>query len=404
MVQVTVTSNNTASVSIRNPKDITAGFNLLFQVPKEDLSNPITDHGQVTFNLDDGLYQAWVKGGQEGKGFMLDTLNPHSIVITSSDAKIQNLLLPPDENFMLGFAINYSSKNNGDTGVFRYDLVQQDAIDTSTVGGERYSIDKPDCPIPNAGVDKNICAGQAAQLIASPIVSGATYEWFNEQTGQLVDTGSAISVSPPQTTIYSLKLSSPNGCIDYDLVTVNVTSLLIDPDSVTICDGQKITLVASGTGITSYKWSPGGKKTSMITVKPSVTTSYTCTVNGGICAAVAAVSVKNAPSVTLSKMPCSGSTVVITASASSGGDPLKYQWKLNNAKITGATKAVYSAKVSGSYTVVVTDKTTGCSTTSSKISVTVDCKLAAGWHGHDSAADALSKSNRWRYNDKFEFE
>ncbi|MGZ4116590.1 MAG: lamin tail domain-containing protein, partial [Bacteroidia bacterium] len=63
---------------------------------------------------------------------------------------------------------------------------------------------------------------------------------------------------------------------------------------------------------------------------------------------------------------CSGNSVTFTAPAGN-----TYQWQLNGSPISGATSSSYNANASGNYTAVVTN-TSGCSTTSSIESVTVN--------------------------------
>lgn len=63
---------------------------------------------------------------------------------------------------------------------------------------------------------------------------------------------------------------------------------------------------------------------------------------------------------------CSGGNVLLNASTGTG---YTYVWKKNGTAISGATSVSYSATTAGSYTVVITSS--GCSATSSAISVTV---------------------------------
>ncbi|WP_413668609.1 PKD-like domain-containing protein [Mucilaginibacter sp. Mucisp86] len=60
---------------------------------------------------------------------------------------------------------------------------------------------------------------------------------------------------------------------------------------------------------------------------------------------------------------CSGSSVVLTAGAVNGTAPYTYVWS------TGETGAIISVNKSGTYTVTVTDKTTGCKGVTKSISI-----------------------------------
>ncbi len=119
-------------------------------------------------------------------------------------------------------------------------------------------------PVVSAGDDVTINAGESVTLYGS---GGNTYLW---STG---DTNANISVSPLQTTTYTIS-TTINGCSDTDEVTVIVIDLVNasageDQD---ICPGADVTLTANGGD--SYVWSTG-ETTQQIIVSPEETTTYT---------------------------------------------------------------------------------------------------------------------------------
>jgi hypothetical protein len=63
--------------------------------------------------------------------------------------------------------------------------------------------------------------------------------------------------------------------------------------------------------------------------------------------------------------------VILTANSGAG---LTYQWKKNNANITGETAINYTAKTAGNYKCLLTNSNT-CTKTSNVIAVAVPCKL-----------------------------
>jgi hypothetical protein len=71
---------------------------------------------------------------------------------------------------------------------------------------------------------------------------------------------------------------------------------------------------------------------------------------------------------------CSAGHILLSANANPNTG-VKYQWFLNGAKITGATNSTYSASISGSYKVKVTNITTGCLKNSAPVTVTINCKV-----------------------------
>jgi len=65
---------------------------------------------------------------------------------------------------------------------------------------------------------------------------------------------------------------------------------------------------------------------------------------------------------------CQGDSALLTANSGTG---LTYQWRLNSVNITGAINQTHYAKLSGSYTVAVTN-TSNCTTVSLAQVITVN--------------------------------
>ena len=103
----------------------------------------------------------------------------------------------------------------------------------------------------------------------------------------------------------------------FGTATVSCNTVLpVTVNNVTICPGQTATLTATAAGATSYLWSPGGQTTASITISPSSTTVYSCTVtapgpNGSTSTGVA--------SGTVTVLSASNSQCGCTTSASNTG-------------------------------------------------------------------------------------
>jgi len=116
--------------------------------------------------------------------------------------------------------------------------------------------------------DVVIVEGESTMLIAS---GSDDYEWSTGETTE------SITVNPMVTTTYSVSSIGVNGCSSsLDVIVTVIPEVIADAgDDVTICNGDSVTLNASGGG--TYIWDTGDSSSSVI-VNPETTTTYTVTV------------------------------------------------------------------------------------------------------------------------------
>jgi gliding motility-associated-like protein len=203
-----------------------------------------------------------------------------------------------------------------------------------------------------------ICAGQSASLTANPSLGGGTYSW--SPGGGTTQT---ISVAPGSTTTYTVTYTL-SGCSGTGTSTVTVNPLPtvgISPATSTICAGTSATLTATPSlGGGTYSWSPGGATTSAITVSPGSSATYTVTYSLSGCSATNSrlITVNPVPTVSVNSPAavCSGQSVTLTATPSSGGGT--YSWLPG-----GATTQSITVSPGSSTTYTVTYTLAGCSGT-----------------------------------------
>jgi len=189
-------------------------------------------------------------------------------------------------------------------------------------------------------MDKNkiICFGDSATIIAN---STGDFLWSNG------DTTSTITVSPTNTTQYTLSVT--NGyCTDTSsaMVYVNPLPNANAGSNQSVCQGDTVTLSANGS--TNYLWSTGDS-TSTIIVNPNNTTTYYVTVSDTLnCSSVDSVTViiNQIPNAITSNDTtiCNGDDINIFASGGSS-----YSW--NNGQTTSTINV--SPSSSTSYTVTI---------------------------------------------------
>jgi hypothetical protein len=167
------------------------------------------------------------------------------------------------------------------------------------------------------------------------------FQWSNGQTGN------SITVSPAETTTYSVvgtSLDCPSAPVAAQ-VTVNPIPI-VSVENAAICAGETAMLTA--TGADGFQWS-NGQTGNSITVSPTETTTYAVvgTTNGCSDSAATFVNVFPLPTVHL------GADILLpagqTATLDATGIGLSYQWS------TGATTPTILVNSMGAYSVTVTN-------------------------------------------------
>ncbi len=242
----------------------------------------------------------------------------------------------------------------------------------------------------------NICAGSPVTF-TSVINNGGNspaYRWFINGAVQTGETASTFTTSSiPNNGVVTAELTSSlnTSCITagqnpklssgVSITHKTATGISVHPVSTSKCIGAQaqFSVAAVGTGVLTYQWNFNGTPisgnasatTSVLTINnvgAGNVGSYTVSVTGGCGAAVlsnpATLSLNTVTTIStqpLSQTVCTGSNVTFSV-VGSGQGTLSYEWRRNNAAITGNTSSqtpnliLYSAQsgVAGSYTVIVT--------------------------------------------------
>jgi hypothetical protein len=194
--------------------------------------------------------------------------------------------------------------------------------------------------IANAGIDTSICSNESITLNAS---GGSSYLW---STGH---TSASVTLSPTETTTYTVTAFDDFGNSDSDSITVTVADIpeLTVSDDITIIAGESTSLTANGADV--YIWSTGDSAYTIV-VSPNETTTYTVTgysLSG--CETTESITVNVIPELIANAgndiAICSGDSVTLSAS---GGT--NYSWN------TGETtqSILVSPTATSTYTVTVT--------------------------------------------------
>lgn len=195
-------------------------------------------------------------------------------------------------------------------------------------------------PVVDAGPDKVICPGGITQLETTMNGAHPPYQVvWSPMNGLSNPAAISPQAAPARTTTYTMTVTSLNGCVSEDTVTVFVSQVAVDAGRDTLlCAGGTVTIGGeAGGGVPpyTYRWSPASAVPNpgapQNTVTPDSTTTYYLTVrssNG--CEATDSVTVEvlwididAGPDVSL----CEGQSRMIGDSASTNDHPVTYEWE-----------------------------------------------------------------------------
>ncbi|CAD7796872.1 hypothetical protein CHRY9390_00072 [Chryseobacterium aquaeductus] len=218
---------------------------------------------------------------------------------------------------------------NGSDGQVLYVLVSNGAFCSKIV---TLTLQKEATPIAVLTSSKlKICAGESATLTAS---GGVTYQWEG-----FSGTGAVRTVSPTQTTTYTVFAIGAQGCKSLQPVSIVVEVVPAITSNLSggfICVGDRITLDAGSGPNYTYSWS-NGETTQAISV--GLPGTYTVTISNGVCIKIFSTQVLLAviPEVINVDYSESG-TMVITASNPSNG---QLEYSIDNG-VTWQSSNVFS--------------------------------------------------------------
>lgn len=231
-----------------------------------------------------------------------------------------------------------------------------------------------------------ICNGDSTRISAIQ-GNNLTYNWY--KNGSLISGSSLYYYYAKTTGNYHVKVTnsqvgceavSPDKFINRVVLSLSVTP----PNGLTTCFPNNIDLIATPNNNYSYKWFKGNQLINGVTTnifsanvsgayKVQVTNKRGCT----RISTVQSVSINPKPGATFTAQGpttfCNGQSVNLVANTPGNGGT--YQWYRNKASISGATNYKYLATQRGWYTVKV-GNSYGCFATSTKLKLTVNCRLS----------------------------
>lgn len=232
---------------IGNSSNSSEYYDFIFQnSPNTD--HPITEVAEVTFELDQLGWNKLLPHLQQSPDIKLKPNNRFTIV-GNSPVILSNIHIPANTSYKIKTTFNFLVDEVDSINTFKYHLSQKVTNGHPTLGDHwtgslHFVINKGPRNLfdADAGNDQSIDIGDQVTITADQINEAAEYNWY-DQTGNLVYTGTSLTVSPQITEEYLLEVvADSDGFKDYDLVSVTVNPYIINSLSpnpassqVTIC-------------------------------------------------------------------------------------------------------------------------------------------------------------------------
>ena len=226
----------------------------------------------------------------------------------------------------------------------------------------RFFIDR-DCSTPFASYSTEndvVCLGETVVFENQSENNPTSYKWyFGDGDSSSLENPSHLYSSPGQYNV-TLEVSNANGQDTrtvQNLISVNATPILDVTENASVCDGESVTISASGAD--EYVWDNGLDNSASHDVAPTANTTYNVvgTTNGCSASATIDVVLSTNPILTITQDQtiCIGETATITVAGAT-----TYEW--DNGLTTDETQIV-SPTQNTTYT--VTGTSNGCSSSTS---------------------------------------
>ena len=240
-----------AVVGVQNPFDDERIFSIEFATESKDNGKAIFEEAEVSFEMDNVLFDAWKRGGQKGV-LLEETRDENTKIIKGNKAIIGNIILAANEMGTLNLSFNFLTKELTNKTNFVYSLVFKDVITGEIIGGETYEINKEVRTAfeAEAGEDIEIEKGDNIILSAEQIFEAAIYNWY-DMDGVLIHQGKDFSVAVTVGKKYKLEIiAEADGYKDYDEIEVklkpsSIANITPNPSSDIITVQCKLNAISS---------------------------------------------------------------------------------------------------------------------------------------------------------------
>jgi serine protease len=213
---------STNSILIANPYNEPHSFSIEMIKEDSETGKPIYQEAEVSFKMDDALYNAWERGGKTAQNIESTTVESKKMV-TNNNVLINTISLNANELTTLKLNFNFLTDELTDKSKYTYHIIQRDLATNEIVSAVAFEINKEPRPIFEAVADdiekdRNEIITISAEQISEP----ALYNWYDTD-GNLIYQGKDLTVATDVAQKYKLEvIATADGFKDYTEVEVTL--------------------------------------------------------------------------------------------------------------------------------------------------------------------------------------
>ncbi len=249
------------SILVANPYNEPHHFSIEMVKEDTETGKPIYQEAEVSFKMDDALYNAWERGGKSGQNIKVTTMESKKIV-TNNHVLINSIHLNANELTTIKLDFNFLTEEITDKSKYTYHIIQRDLTTNEIVSAVTFEINKETRPDFEAiADDKEKDRNEIITISAQQISEPALYNWYDTD-GNLISQGKDLTVANDVAKKYKLEvIATSDGFKDYTEVEVKINPSILNtitpnPASDTVNIGYKI-----NEGGTAYLMILGGYNT-----------------------------------------------------------------------------------------------------------------------------------------------
>lgn len=208
------------TIAVINPFGTIKHYLLEFNVPEAETDRSIYEEAEVTIELDDILYQAWVAGGSKSDN-LKNTRDENIKLVAGNHAALKNLIFESKAIGLLTVNFNFLTEEVSGANYTFHAVKKESQSNPKILGGETYLIKRNARALFLAKTEQPYIQNDSISIYsAKTIDEPATYNWYDPD-GNLIHSGTDLILNANTFGKYKLEvIANTDGYKDYKEINI----------------------------------------------------------------------------------------------------------------------------------------------------------------------------------------